>query len=167
MTNTFKIDTMKRNWLKALGLGGLAALTGCAQAQSGGRSVSMLSFNYTNRYIGDVVVDGAWGGGADAHGNGGAAQGLLAPSDPNRKAVLKVEWVVADAYDVAANKYTRMPDEKHSAEVPVAWPYPKNPRYLVLHFYPDGHVEAELEAEQPKRRIAQPAGYQRGGYKKE
>lgn len=155
------IDSMKRNWLKALGLGGLAALAGCATAQTGGRSVSTGFFNYTNRYIGDLVVDGAWIGGADAYGMRAYAQGLLAPSDPNKKAVLKVEWIVADVYDVQTNKYTRMPDEKHIANVPVAWPYPKNSRLLILHFYPDGHVEAELEVDQPKRRIPPPAGYKR------
>lgn len=155
------IDTMKRNWLKALGLGGLAALTGCAQAQSGGRSVSTGFFNYTDRYIGDVVVDGAWIGGGDAYGMGGYAQGLLAPSNPNRKAVLKVEWNVGSIYDVASDSYTRAEVQRHQAEVPVAWPYPKNPRLLILHFYPDGHVEAELEEDQPKRRMPQPAGYRR------
>jgi hypothetical protein len=161
------IDSMKRNWLKTFGLGGLVTLAACATAQTGGRGVSMLSFNYTNRYIGDIAVDGAWGGGADAYGNGGAAQGLLAPSDPNKKAILKVEWNVGSTYDVASDTYTRAPIEKHTANVAVAWPYPANPRYLVLHFYPDGHIEAELEASQPKRRIAQPADYQRGGYTKE
>jgi hypothetical protein len=70
---------------------------------------------------------------------------LLAPSDPSRKAVLHVRWVVADIYDVASNTYSRRPDEPRTAEVPVAWPYPASPDYLVLHFYPDGHVEAELK----------------------
>lgn len=155
------IDTMKRNWLKAMGLGGLAALSGCAQAQSGGRSVSTGFFNYTDRYIGDVVVDGAWIGGADAYGQRAYAQGLMAPSDPNRKAVLTVEWNVGSIYDVASDSYTRAEVQRHQAEVPVAWPYPKNPRLLILHFYPDGRVEAELEEDQPRRRIPQPAGYHR------
>ncbi len=155
------IDSMKRNWLKVLGLGGLATLAGCATAQTGVRSVSTGFFNHTNRYIGNLVVDGAWIGGGDAHGFGGYAQGLMSPSDPTRKALLKVEWDVGSFYDVPSNKYTRAPIEKHSAEVPVAWPYPKNPRLLILHFYPDGHVEAELDEDQPKRRISPPTGYQR------
>jgi hypothetical protein len=152
------IDLMKRNLLKALGLG---VISGCAGAKSPSRSVTTLTFNYTGRYIGDVVVDGAWTGGADAYGMGGGAQGLLAPSDPTRVAVLKVKWVVADDYDLATNKYTRRPDEPHEASVEVARPYPSDPRLLVLHFYPDGHVEAELEADRPKRRVLPPAGYHR------
>lgn len=158
------IDPMKRYWLKALGLGGLAAtLTGCAKAQTGGRGVSSTAFNYTNRYIGDVVVDGAWVGGVDAYGGSGGktAQGLLAPSDANKKAVLKVEWNVGSTYDVASDTYTRAPIEKHSANVPIASPYPAAPDYLALHFYPDGRVEAELVEGRPKRRIPYPPGYQR------
>lgn len=153
------IDDMKRNWLKWLGL---AAVSGCAQAQPKSRSVSTVKFNYTDRYIGDVVVDGAWTGGVDAYGGGsGLAQGLLAPSDANRKVLLKVKWRLSGLYDIASNTYARLPVEEFTAEVPVAWPYPANPSYLVLHFYPDGHVEAELEADRPKRRVPQPPGYHR------
>lgn len=152
------IDTMKRHWLKLLGA---ALMGGCAQAQPAGRAVTTVTFNYTDRYLGDITVDGAWTGGADAFGMGGGAEGLLAPSDPSRKAVLHVRWVIADIYDVPSNTYSRRPDEPRTAEVPVAWPYPASPDYLVLHFYPDGHVEAELEADRPKRRIPPPPGYHR------
>lgn len=150
---------MKRTLLKLLGL---SAVAGCASALGEGRSVSILKFNYTNRYIGDVTVDGAWTGGVDAYGGGGKmAQGLLAPKDPNKRVVLKVKWIVADDYDIAANKYTRRPDESKEAIVELSRPYPLNPSYLVLHFYPNGHVEAELEPDRPKRRIPPPAGYHR------
>lgn len=150
---------MKRMLLK---LFGLVALGGCASAQGEGRSVGIVNFNYTNRYIADVMVNEAWAGGVDAYGGGGKiAQGLLAPKDSNKQVVLKVTWVVADDYDVASNKYTRRADESHSANVEILRPHPANPSYLVLHFYPDGHVEAELEADRPKRRIPPPPGYHR------
>ena len=152
------IDTMKRHWLKLLGT---AVMGGGAQAQPAGRAVTTVTFNYTDRYLGDITVDGAWTGGADAFGMGGGAEGLLAPSASSRRAVLLVKWTVADTYDVPSNTYSRTPDEPRAAEVPVAWPYPASPDYLVLHFYPDGHVEAELEADRPKRRIPPPPGYHR------
>ena len=153
------IDTMKRSLIKAIGL---SALGSCAIAAPQRRSVSTVKFNYTDRYIGDVVVDGAWAGGVDAFGGGGdRVQGLLAPSDPSKAVVLSVKWIVADLYDVATNAYSRRPGEPREAQVPVARPFPANPSYLVIHFYPDGHVEAELEADRPKRRIAPPNGYDR------
>ena len=156
------IDTMKRTILKAIGLG---ALSSCAVGAPPSRSVSTVKFNYTDRYIGDVFVNGAWTGGVDAFGGGGKlAQGLLAPSDSSKPIVLRVNWVVGSKYDLATNNYIReavIPREERSASVEVAQPFPINPTYLVLHFYPDGHVEAELEADRPKRRIAAPKGYDR------
>ena len=150
---------MKRRLVKVLAL---SAVSGCAGAEPKGRSVNTVVLNYTGRYIADVVIDGVWVGSASAYsGDGNRVQGLLAPADSTRAVVLDVKWIVADVYDVATNKYSRRPDEPHRASVEVARPYPANPSYLVLHFYPDGHVEAELEADSPKRRIPPPAGYRR------
>ena len=153
------MDIMKRQLLK---LFGLAALSGCAQAQTKSRSVSTVVLNYTNRYIDRVYVDGVFAGIADAYGGeGNRVQGLLAPSDPNRIVMLKVKWIVADTYDVKQNKYSDIPNEHHEASVELAHPYPLNPSYLVLHFYPDGHVEAELEAGRVNWRIPRPDSYHR------
>lgn len=148
---------------------GLNLLLGCADmARSGDlprRGVSLFAFNYTDRYVGDVKVDGMWLGGADAHGNSGSAAGLSAPRDRNKRHSIEVSWIVADVYDLATNKYQRRPDEPHTANVELAFPYPDNPNELVLHFYPDGHVEAELIGEKDRwwtfRRIPPPQGYTR------
>lgn len=160
------IDVMKRKLLQVLGLG---MVSGCsvAQTQGGGagRSLTIVSLNYTDRYLGDIVVDGAWTGGSHAFSNGGGAQGLLAPTDPERKVILKVQWQISGLYNIETQEYSRMPVEARSADVPVAWPYPKDPSYLVLHFFQDGRVEAELVADRPKRRIPQPPGFMGGGYK--
>ena len=156
------IDTMKRSIIKAIGLG---ALSGCAIAAPQSRSVSTVKFNYTDRYIGDVIVNGVWAAGVDAFGGGGdRIQGLLAPTDSSKPIVLAVKWVVGSKYDLATNNYIReagIPREEKSAPVELARPFPADPTYLVIHFYPDGHVEAELEADRPKRRIAAPKGYDR------
>lgn len=153
------IDRMRRSGLRILGAGLLA---GCAQVRPQGKSVSIVKFNYTDRYLGDVVINGAWAGGIDAYGGGGdRVQGLMAPSDPHRRVEINVQWNVGSIYNVEFNTYTRAPVVRQTAAVPVAWPYPPNPSYLVVHFYPDGRVEAELEADRPKRRIPPPAGYHR------
>ena len=153
------IDIMKRTLIKALTLG---AVSGCASAEPKGRSVNTVVINYTDRYIGDVTADGVWVGAADAYGGeGNRVQGLLAPSDANREAVLKVKWSVGSIYNLEADSYTRTTVEEKTAQVEVARPYPPNPSYLVIHFFPDGHVEAELEADRPKRRIPRPPGYHR------
>ena len=153
------IDPMKRTLLKLIGLGTLA---GCASAKAQGRSVSIDTYNYTDRYIADISVDGAWAGGVDAYGGGGnRAQGLLAPKDRNKRVALKVTWVVGSQYDVATNQYSRRPPEPRQASVELPIPHPSDADLLVLHFYPDGHVEAELTGKRQNRRIPPPPGYHR------
>ncbi|WP_295747949.1 hypothetical protein [Undibacterium sp.] len=153
------MDSMKRQLLK---LFGLVALSGCAQAQTKSRSVSTYCFNYTDRFIDRVFVDGVFAGIADAYsGEGSGVEGLLAPSDPNRVAVLSISWELSGLYDIESNTYTRVPVERYQAKVEVARPFPPNPGSLVLHFYPDGHVEAELVASREIWRIPRPAGYHR------
>ncbi len=153
------IDGMKRKLIKGLAL---SAVGGCASAESKGRSVSTVVINYTDRYIANVIADGVWVGAANAYsGDGNRVEGLLAPSDPNRVVVLKLKWIVSGRLDFKTNRYVELPVEEKSAAVEVARPYPSNPSYLVIHFHPDGHVEAELEADRPKRRIPPPPGYSR------
>jgi len=153
------IDPMKRTLLK---LFGLAALGGCASARGEGRSVSAVVINYTDRYIADVSVNGRWAGAANAYGGeGNRVEGFLAPNDPRSYVKLKIKWVLSDVYDVATNKYTRHPELAKETEIELQQPYPSNPSYLILHFFPDDHVEAELSADRPARKIPKPAGYHR------
>ena len=148
---------MRRQLLK---LFGLAAVSGCAQAQTKSRSVSTYCFNYTDRGIDQVSVDGVFAGIANAYGGeGSSVEGLLAPTDPKRVAVLHVKWVISSIYNIEKDHYTRIPVENFETKVELAWPYPANPDSLVLHFYPDGHLEAELGAGRVKWRIPRPAGY--------
>jgi len=149
---------MKRAILKLLGL---AALGGCVSARGEGRSVSAVVINYTDRYIADVSVNGKWAGSANAYGGeGNRVEGFIAPSEPKNIA-LKVKWDIGSYYSIENNSYTRAPIESRSADVEIIGPYPLSPSYLILHFYPDGHVEAELSAERPVRKIPKPAGYHR------
>jgi hypothetical protein len=154
-----RIDPMKRTLLKILGL---SALTGCASAQGEGRSVSIDQYNYTDRYIGDISVNGVWAGDVGAYqGGGDRIQGLLGPKDLNKQIVLKVKWSVGSYYSIKNNSYARAPLEQHSADVELPRPYPPDFDLLVLHFYPDGHVEAELTGKRKNRRIPQPEGFKK------
>ncbi|MFC3551857.1 DUF3304 domain-containing protein [Lysobacter cavernae] len=165
---------MSGRWIAAVALMvGLMFLGGCAAMAKGGEKggklvsegVSLFAFNYTGRYIGDIRVNGMWLGGAGAHSNSGSAAGLLAPRDRSKRHSVKVTWVVADVYDISTNKYQRRPDEPHEAMVELAFPYPEHPSELILHFFPDGHVEAELIQGMANvwkaRRIQPPEGYKR------
>ena len=147
---------MKQTVLKLLGL---AALSGCASARGESRSVSVDEYNYTDRYIGDITVNGVWTGGVGAYRGGGKrVQGIMAPRETSKKIVLKVKWNVGSYYSIESNSYTRAPIEPRAADVELPTPYPPDADLLVLHFYPDGHVEAEMTGNRKNRRIPAPDG---------
>lgn len=152
-------------------LAAAVVLAGCAVALSKNREqtkpLSLFAFNYTERSILDITVDGMWLGGASAYTNGGRAMGPRAPRDRSRPYSVEVTWRVSGLYDMATNTYARMPVEEKEASVPLKFPYPDDPGMLVLHFYPDGRVEAELIDRQDShfdfRRIPIPEGHRRHG----
>jgi len=151
----------------------LAALvSGCVSSsvmagEKKSRFLTLFAFNYTDRYIMNIVVDGVWMGGADAYTNGGSAMGPRPPRDRNKVHVVDVTWEVSGRYDMASNKYERVPVEQKSESVPIKFPYPDDPDELVLHFYPDGHVEAEMVGNSESvfdfRRIPIPEGHKDHG----
>lgn len=146
-------------------------LAGCALALAKSREQSspmtLFAFNYTDRYLLDITVDGMWMGGASAYVNGGSAMGPRAPRDRGRIHSVEVTWRVSGLYDMATDTYSRMPVEEKNASVPLKFPYPDDPSVLLLHFYPGGRVEAELIARQDDkfdfRRIPIPEGHKYHG----
>lgn len=157
--------------LRAIVLMGLLVVAGCQfpfadskddEVDLVNQGVTITSYNYTDRALNDVTVDGVWTGGAHAYSLGGGAAGLLAPKDRSHQHSVKVKWEVQDYYDVKTNRYLRPAPrpESHEALVPIDFPYPERMNYLILHFYPDGHVEAELTERMPEQRIPPPEGFQ-------
>lgn len=146
-------------------------LTGCAAALEKSREqtrpLTLFAFNYTDRSILDITVDGVWMGNADAYTNGGGAMGPRAPRDLEKPHAVNVTWRVSGLYDMASDTYSRMPVEEKSARVLLKFPYPDMPGMLVLHFHPDGRVEAELIGRQDNvfdfRRVPIPEGHKRHG----
>ncbi|WP_422506877.1 DUF3304 domain-containing protein [Stenotrophomonas sp. GZD-301] len=125
-----------------------AASAGCARAMAKPKPrspyLTLFAFNYSDRYLHDVRVDGKWMGGVSAYTNGGSVMGPLAPKH-DKPLSIRVEWELSDRYDLTTNTYQTVgPREPRSAVVTVRQPYPPDPRTLLLHFYQDGHVEAEL-----------------------
>lgn len=103
-------------------------------------------------------------GGADAYVNGGSAIGPRPPRDRSKQHAIEIKWELSDRYDLKANRYVALgPLESRSATVPIKFPYPDDPGDLILHFYPDGHVDAEMiERKDNKfdfRRIPIPEGH--------
>jgi hypothetical protein len=134
-------------WWSALAVIALLVVgVGCSRAMARGKTpiMSLFAFNYSPYYLDDVRVDGQFLGGVGGYTNGGSGMAPRAPRGKGPHSV-RVRWIEANRYDLASNRYL---DEGHrvprEAVVPLKTPYPPNPATLLLHFYADGHVEAEL-----------------------
>ncbi len=106
--------------------------------------MGLFGFNYTNRYIALVSVDGSYLGGLDAHQNGGSSS-MGRRKFKGKPVTVRVRWVEADGYDM--NKGVYVSDGnwvQRSADVQVNDFHLKDATTLVLHFLPDGSAEAEL-----------------------
>lgn len=145
------VRRLGRRLMLALAVMGMAlASAGCARQVAKGTPTSpyltIFAFNYSDRYLHDARVDGRWLGGVQAYTDSGSVMGPLAPRG-NKPIVLNVKWSLSGRYDLKTNTYEKVgPLEPKSAQVTVRQPYPEDPRTLLLHFYPDGRVEAELVA---------------------
>ncbi|WP_160330941.1 DUF3304 domain-containing protein [Xanthomonas massiliensis] len=160
--------------LVAIGVVVLLAMmggAGCAVAKGRDKPkyLTLFAYNYTDRGILNVRVDGIWMGGVSAYTNGKSAMGPRPPSNRKRQHTIKVDWEIsASYYDLKTNKYV---DDgqlvRKQAVVPLKFPYPSDPNMLLLHFYPDGHVEAELVGKQQNhwkmRRFPIPEGHKAHG----
>ena len=128
-----------------------AVLAGCTSAAARTknnekpRSLTLFAFNYTDRSILNITVNGMWMGKASAYTNGGTAMGPRPPRDRTKQHTIEVRWELSDRFDLKTNKYVALgPLEPRHATVPIKMPYPENPNELILHFYQDGRVEAEM-----------------------
>ncbi len=131
--------------------------------------VTITTFNYTDHAINDVVVNGVWTGRVHVYSEGGGAGGLLVPRDRNKQYRVKVEWEVGSHYDLKTNRYQRDKPQlvHHEAIIPIKFPYPKSIHFLAVHFYPDGHVEAEFTDDFAERRVPAPEDFDLGAGSRE
>ena len=123
--------------------------------------LTMVAYNYTDRYIDTYSVNGNGGGNVFVSGPGGGGGGttccvsfITGPGEWN----VKVRW------QIGACTYISYVDSKgvdqreiHSffkeVKVPVKKPFPDNPKYFETHFYADGHVEAAITEERSDPRL--------------
>lgn len=101
-------------------------------------------FNYTDLYIDSFEVNGRGGGNllvsdTESGGGGGACCVSLLPDGP-LPVQLRISW-------------TRDGRRRCEQDVELKGPLPASPRHLGVHFFPDGHIEAEVTEDYPKLRL--------------
>ncbi|QRO01443.1 DUF3304 domain-containing protein [Archangium violaceum] len=150
-------------WL--LLLGGLMVPAACSQSPAGSKpgttpvpssaptapspssapaALEINGFNYTDLYIDSFEVNGQGGGNlyVSSKTSGGGGSVCCASWTPGTDAPLPVRI-----------RWTRDRKRWCEQEVPIRSPVPVNPQHLGVHFFPDGHIEAEITEAPPRLKI--------------
>lgn len=107
-------------------------------------SLEINGFNYTDLYIDSFEVNGQGGGNlfVSSPTSGGGGGVCCVSFWPGTK--LPVQLTI---------KWTRDRKRWCEKEALLTGPVPANPRYLGVHFFPDGHIEAEITENDPEPRL--------------
>ena len=107
-------------------------------------SLTINGFNYTDLYIDSFEVNGQGGGNlfvsSPTSGGGGGVCCVSFSPGTKLPVQLKIKW-------------TRNRKRWCEKEVLLTGPVPANPRHLGVHFFPDGHIEAEITADYPELKL--------------
>ena len=125
----------------------LLVLSGCADSKP--ILLGITGYNYTDRYIDSFDVDGQGGGNvflSDEEGGGGKTSCCMG-YNPKRALPIKmtVRWTWGTVED--SNQRVIRSRETASYEAELRGPVPKDPRFLEVHFMPDGTVRLLITAE--------------------
>ena len=115
-------------------------------------SVVAYGYNYTDTYIDSFEVDGAGGGNLEVSIPTAGGGGHTCCASVTSGLPLGTPFTI---------KWTRDRKRWCEQEVPLTQPIPSEPRYLEVHFYPDGKVEiqATQRASPPRLKLER---YSRG-----
>ena len=107
-------------------------------------SLEINGFNYTDLYIDNFSVNGNGGGNVyvSSPTSGGGGSTCCASWFRNMTVPMRLEIT-----------WTRDRKRWCTREVHTTGPTPANPRHLAVHFFPDGHIEAELTEDLPEPKL--------------
>lgn len=112
--------------------------------------LTIVGFNYTDRNINEFTVDGASGGNLFVSSTGGGGGGSVCCSSyttANPAPEIKVRWQ-SDAclYNIWHEKGREFSDihSIYKTQFVKVESVSPNPKYLEIHIFPDGHVEAAI-----------------------
>ena len=133
-----------------------------AETPVGAASLALTGYNYTNRYIDSFSVNGQGGGNISVSTptSGGGGTVCCVRYLPPEK--ISVRWQTGACYfhvrSTTSNEvYDRLYSFFKEAEVTVAAGKVAHPKYMEVHFFPDGTVQAALTeiASLPRLALAQ------------
>lgn len=136
-------------------VGGLLALAACRESNPGAKqgetarprkdvSLTLIGFNYTDLYIDSFSVNGQGGGNIY----------LSSPTSGGGGSVCCVDFSPASGLPFPVKiKWSRDRKRWCEKEVLITGPVPAEPRFLAVHFFPDGRIEAEITQQYPSVKL--------------
>jgi hypothetical protein len=151
-----------KTWIPQLTMSSATTTTPKASPKIGDRrDLAIVGYNYTNRYIDSFSVDGEPGGNifVSSETSGGGGMTCCEPFHVGGGSwVAEVRWNVgACTFNQRFDHGDRFYDIHHffkTAKIKVDPNIPADPKFIEVHFFPDGHVEAALTPEISPPRLA-------------
>jgi uncharacterized protein DUF3304 len=162
MTSWWVRPWQARRWARTASIGLMLALAACDESTPREKpdegpattedsralrkrvSLEINGFNYTDLYIDSFSVNGQGGGNINVSsptsGGGGSVCCVLFSRGSALPLRVKVKW-------------TRDGERWCEQEVLITGPIPVSPEHLGVHFFPDGHIEAEITENYPKPKL--------------
>ncbi|MET3449106.1 DUF3304 domain-containing protein [Ralstonia sp. 1138] len=132
-------------WLTVLCLG-LVCLSGCAAQEP--YTLAIIGYDYTDRAIPEFSVNGAGGGNINlstpTSGGGGIVCCVVLSRATKTPFWVDVEYQLDELVSYETRKTIEPASPYLTRKVEVTGPIPPDPKYLTVHFYPDGHIEAAI-----------------------
>jgi hypothetical protein len=124
--------------------------------------LTLVGYNYTNRYIDQFDVDGQGGGNlfvSDGVNGGGKSACCVSYRSGAKARKVTLRWqsgacTFNDYTDEEGRKHDRTHSFFKEVEVQVDPTIPDFPSYFEVHFYPDGHAEAVITEKQSESRLS-------------
>ncbi|MGF7192488.1 hypothetical protein JOE11_005566 [Robbsia andropogonis] len=127
----------------------LLLLNSCTYAKPIG--LALMGYNYTDQKLawfsvtdekGTSVNGGPVTLSSPTSGGGGGVCCVMLNPKTTKPTRLQIRWAIDSVTD--ANGHVVTPEVEKNAWVTVSPPFPADPGYFEVHFYPDGHVEVAV-----------------------
>ncbi|MEX3952511.1 DUF3304 domain-containing protein [Paraburkholderia sp. EG287B] len=122
-----------------------ATLMGCKREPY---MLGVFGYNYTDRAVAYFSVNGAGGGNVELStptaGGGKTMCCVVMDRDTVTPFWVEVKYKMSALESYPPRKMIEPSQPYKSAKVEVTGPIPKDPSYLEIHFYPDGHIEGAI-----------------------
>ncbi|GAB5097058.1 DUF3304 domain-containing protein [Caballeronia sp. GAWG2-1] len=139
---------MLKRRFKRIALASLLALTSLGGCTQDPYMLGIIGYNYTDRAFWNFGVNGQGGGSVElstpTSGGGSVSCCVIMSRKTKMPFWVEVGYSMDALESYPSRKIVDPPKPAKKVRVEVRGSIPPNPKYLEIHFYPDGHIEAAI-----------------------